>query len=225
MILAACGTELPQPPDVSGYPELPADTQRAGDPAKGYDYLVNGGYITCGIPRSAYDRVFGASDPASPAAPAITRRCRTATAPRRRGGRAGGLRELPDLPCGPINGQLVVGLGAADGDFTGDQAQYIDAAGTLITDPTERPSSTASSGASTRSRRTRDADDRRQLRRLPTAALMAHRDPATLAWSTTPLLDAAAGVVAPVDVPPWWRMQKKHAMFYTAAGGAITRAS
>ena len=66
LILAACGTELPQPPDVSGYPELPADTQRAGDPAKGYDYLVNGGYITCGIPRSAYDRVFGASDPGIP---------------------------------------------------------------------------------------------------------------------------------------------------------------
>ena len=52
MILAACGTELPQPPDVSGYPEVPSRPQRAGDPAKGYDFLINGGYVTCGLPAS-----------------------------------------------------------------------------------------------------------------------------------------------------------------------------
>jgi hypothetical protein len=31
---------------------------------------------------------------------------------------------------------------------------------------------------------------------------MAHRDPATLAWSTTPLMDLAPSVVVPVDVSP-----------------------
>jgi hypothetical protein len=51
-----------------------------------------------------------------------------------------------------------------------------------------------------------------------TAALMAHRDPATLAWSDTPLLAIPQVAVAPVDVPPWWRMKKKTTMFYDTAG-------
>ena len=51
-----------------------------------------------------------------------------------------------------------------------------------------------------------------------TAALFAHRDPATLAWSNEPLLPLPPPVVVPVDVPPWWRMNKKHAMFYVGAG-------
>ena len=211
----------PQPPDVSGYPELPADTQRAGDPAKGYDYLVNGGYITCGIPRSAYDRVFGASDPGIP-------------------GRTGANATLPYnysaatskegvpvvsancLTChaGTINGQLVVGLGAADGDFTGNQAQYIDAAGSLDHRSDREGRVQALRRAHRRGRAVLE-DARRSASTRPTtltAALFAHRDPTTLAWSDTPLLDAPPKVVAPVDVPPWWRMKKKHAMFYTAAG-------
>jgi mono/diheme cytochrome c family protein len=218
-VLAGCGTEPPQPPDVSGYPEIPSDSQRAGDPAKGYDYLVNGGYITCGIPRSAYDRVFGAAEPGIP-------------------GRTGTNATLPYdfsaatskegvsvvsancLTChaGSINGQLVVGLGAADGDFTSTQASYVDAAGSLITDPTEKAEwqrfddriHAVEPYVKTLTIGVNSADSL-------TAALMAHRDPVTLAWADTPRLEAPM-IVAPVDVPPWWRMQKKHAMFYTAAG-------
>jgi hypothetical protein len=47
---------------------------------------------------------------------------------------------------------------------------------------------------------------------------MAHRDPTTLAWSQEPMLALPPPGVVPVDVPPWWRMNKKTAMFYTAAG-------
>ena len=218
LILAACGTE-PQLPDVSGYPELPADMQRAGDPAKGYDYLVNGGYITCGIPQSAYDRVFGASDPGIPGRTGVN-----ATLPYSYSA-ATSKEGVPVvsancLTChaGSINGQLVVGLGAADGDFTGNQAQYVDAAGQLITDPTEqaefqRFDSRIHAVAPYVKTLTIGVNSADSL----TAALMAHRDPTTLAWSDTPMLDAPM-IVAPVDVPPWWRMQKKHAMFYTAAG-------
>jgi mono/diheme cytochrome c family protein len=218
-VLVACGTELPRPPDVSGYPELPAAPQRPGDPAKGYDYLVNGGYITCGIPRSAYDRVFGASDPGIP-------------------GRTGANATLPYnfsaatskegvpivsancLTChaGTINGQLVVGLGAADGDFTSDQSQYIDAAGSLITDPTEM---TEFQRFQDRIHTTTPFTKMLTIGVNPadnlTSVLMAHRDPTTLAWSDTAMIDVP-NIIAPVDVPPWWRMSKKHVMFYDAAG-------
>jgi mono/diheme cytochrome c family protein len=51
------------------------------------------------------------------------------------------------------------------------------------------------------------------------AVLFAHRDEKTLAWSDTPLLPLPTAAPAiPVDVPPWWRMAKKNAMFYVAAG-------
>src|SRR5690349_10219653 len=38
--------------DLPGKP-IPADEQRAGDPAKGYDALVNNGYVSCGVPYTA----------------------------------------------------------------------------------------------------------------------------------------------------------------------------
>ena len=48
VVVSACGTEPGVGDDDSStppYPEVPSDTQRAGDPAKGYDYLLNGGYV------------------------------------------------------------------------------------------------------------------------------------------------------------------------------------
>jgi len=125
------------------------------------------------------------------------------------------------LTChaGRIDGKLVVGLGAADGDFTGDQASQIDLAGGLITDPTEKAEwqrfddriHAIAGYTQTLTIGVNPADNL-------TAALMAHRDPATLAWSNTPLMQLPPAIVVPVDVPPWWRMAKKHAMFYDAAG-------
>jgi mono/diheme cytochrome c family protein len=221
-VVAACGTEPPDVPPDFPYPKVPADPQRAGDAAKGYDFLINGGYITCGIPQSLYERVFGAPSPDD-------------VLP----GRTGFDANLPYyysaaksaegvsvvsancLTChaGKIGGKLVVGLGAADGDFTGDQASQIDLAGQLITDPTDKAEwqrfddriHAIAPYTQTLTIGVNPADNL-------TAALMAHRDPATLAWSQTPLLDLPPPLVVPVDVPPWWRMAKKNAMFYDAAG-------
>src|SRR5690606_964009 len=47
--------------------------------------------------------------------------------------------------------------------------------------------------------------------------LAAHRDPQTLAWSDTALLEVPEKVI-PTDVPAWWLMKKKNAMFYTGFG-------
>src|SRR4051794_8664477 len=45
-------------PSGEGIP-IPADEQRAGDPDKGYAALVNEGYVSCGIPNTAYAQAFG----------------------------------------------------------------------------------------------------------------------------------------------------------------------
>jgi mono/diheme cytochrome c family protein len=220
LFLAAC-TAQPEPPPAWAYPQVPAEAQRAGDPVKGYDYLINGGYITCGIPKTLYDSVFG-----SPGANRLP-------------GRTGDNTDLPFfystatsaegvkvvsancLTChaSRINGKLVVGLGAADRDFTSDQAQYVDLAAGGIHDPVEKAEyqrfadriHAIAPYTQTLTIGVNPADNL-------TAALMAHRDPATLAWSQTPMLALPPPGVVPVDVPPWWRMTKKTAMFYTAAG-------
>jgi cytochrome c5 len=219
--VAACGTEPSGGDDTSAtppYPEVPAEAQRPGDPMKGYDYLINGGYITCGLPKSI-----------APGGNAADRM------PGRRGDNANlpyyfsaadspeGVRVVSAncLMChaGRINGQLVVGLGAADRDFTADQVGLIDLAGGLLSDPKE-----IAAWQRFRDRTAAIADYSRTLTigTNPadsfTAALMAHRDPATLAWSPQPLLPLPPPIVVPVDVPPWWRMSKKHAMFYNASG-------
>jgi mono/diheme cytochrome c family protein len=218
--VAACSSTPGQSDET--YPEVPTDPQRTGDPAKGYDYLVNGGYITCGLPRSLYDRVFA---PASP----------EDTIPGRTGDAAGlpysfspavsaeGVHVVSancfTCHAGHINGQLVLGLGAADGDFTSDPTVQLDAAAAFLTDPTEKAEFQRFLGrmhsiANYTQPATIGVNPADNL----TAVLMSHHDPTTLAWSDTPLIDLPATTVVPVDVPPWWRMSKKNAMFYTTGG-------
>jgi len=215
-----CGTEPGGggPPTEFPYPEIPADQQRAGDPAKGYDYLINGGYITCGIPRSiapggsAMDLMAGrtgdnASLPYYWSAATSKEGVRVVSA------------NCLFCHAGRINGQLVVGLGGADRDFTQDQVGLLDLAMNLVSDPLEKQELTRF-----RERVLAIADYSRTLTigvnpaDSFTAALAAHRDPTTLAWSNEPLLPLPPPTVVPVDTPPWWRMSKKHAMFYNASG-------
>ena len=221
ILLAACAADVAPHPDWT-YPQIPAEAQRSGDAAKGYDYLINGGYITCGIPKTVYDQVFGNPGLAD-----------------RLDGRTGDNTNLPFyysaatssegvkvvsancLTChaSHIDGKLVVGLGSTERDFTTDQSQYAGAALQLAHDPTERlefqrfVTRLQAIGPFTKTV-TRGVNPADNL----TAALMAHRDPATLAWLDQPALEVPPPIVVPVDVPPWWRMAKKTTMFYDAAG-------
>jgi mono/diheme cytochrome c family protein len=200
------------------YPEIPAEQQRPGDPAKGYEFLLDGEYVTCGLPASiapsgaAADRMPGrtglnASLPYYWSAATSQEGVRVVSA------------NCMMCHAGRINGELVIGLGAADRDFTQDQVSLLDSAMNLLSDPTEKMEL----------QRFRDRMAAIQPYSRPltvgvnpadtlTAALFAHRDPATLAWSNEPLLPLPPAVAVPVDVPPWWRMNKKHAMFYNASG-------
>ena len=229
VLVAACGTS-PQTqtadPDAAGptydYPTVPGEPQRAGDPAKGYDYLVNGGYITCGLPKTLYDRVFGPAA-AGDRLPGRTGDGTTLPYNYSTATSSEGVRVVSAncMTChaGHIVGSLVVGLGASDANFTTNQVSQISAACGAVSDPTEL------------------AECRRFVARTQaiapytqtlvagvnpadnlTAVLMAHRDPATLAWSETAMLPLPPAQVVPVDVPPWWGMAKKTAMFYSAAG-------
>jgi processive rubber oxygenase RoxA-like protein len=49
------------------------------------------------------------------------------------------------------------------------------------------------------------------------AVLVAHRDPVTFKWNKVALLDIPEQVI-PTDVPAWWLLKKKNAMFYNGFG-------
>ncbi len=201
---------------------VPVEPQRPGSAAAGYDALVNKAYVTCGIPYAAYRKTAPAAAPA-----------------RRLPGRTGRNADLPYsltahqtqagvelvtpncLGCHAayVGGELIVGLGNESMDFTQDARAAAEAAGIHVVGEAET------------------AEWRKWADRIDaiapyirtdtvgvnpavnlTWALFAHRDPETLAWSSTPLLDPPPTQPLPVSVPPWWRMRKKNAMFYTAAG-------
>jgi mono/diheme cytochrome c family protein len=220
LVVVGCGSDSGGGgPDVDyPYDEVAAEPQRTGDPAKGYDYLINGGYVTCGLPESiapsgnSADRLPGRTGDNT----YLPYYWSAATSQE-------GVRVVSAncLMChaSKINGELVVGLGAHNRDFTQDQVGLIEAAGTLISDPTEHAEWERFRD------RTKAIEAYQQTATIGvnpadsfTAALMAHRDPQTLAWSAEPQIELPPEVVVPVDVPPWWRMSKKSAMFYTASG-------
>lgn len=219
---SSSSTDAPTTGEPAGLTPIPGEPQRPGDPDAGYHALVNNGYVSCGIPWTAYSQVF---KDAPEALRLPGRDGKNATLPYDKTAFVGtsGV-ELVSSNCllchaGEIDGALVVGLGNAGGDFTVTVGGTAALAGALLTDPAEKAelqrfvdrlaavepyTQTLTLGAN-------PADN-------IAAVLFSHRDPKTLAWSDEPLLGLPPVVVTPVDVPPWWFMKKKHAMFYVGGG-------
>ena len=207
---------------LAGVPILP-DPQRSGDAKKGYTALVNEGYVSCGIPYTAYSKVFSPA-PANLRLPGRNAVNTPLPYSQTRFTTATGVDVVSAncLTChaGFIQGKLIVGLGDTQGDFTNNnQGSLADTAQFLLTDAKEKAELTRFAGrlkaigpyTQTFTVGVNPADNL-------AAVLFAHRDPKTLAWSDAPLLELPPKVVIPVDVPPWWRMAKKNAMFYVAGG-------
>ncbi len=202
---------------------VPEYTQRAGDPQAGYAALVNRGYVGCGVPKAAFDQAFSGT----PASLKLS-------------GRDDLNRDLPYdfnafvttssvtvvasncLTChaSVFDGQVVMGLGDSLRDFTADPSQFAELAGLLVSnDPAERAEYEK---WKTRIQTTAPFIREQVIGTNPAdnlaAILFAHRDPETLAWLDEPAIEVPERTPLPVDVPPWWRMKKKNAMFYSAAG-------
>ncbi len=203
---------------------IPAYPQRPGDAAKGYDALLNRAAVTCGLPYSAYVKARGAAgrDP-GPQLPGRTGRnaelpygLTTHLAP-------SGI-ELVTPNClgchaATIDGNLIMGLGNAFLDLTRDPLLAVESArahvnGGLETAEWRRWADRIGAIADYMMTDTMGVSSANNL----TLALMAHRDPETLAWSERPLMDPPPERPLPVGVPPWWNMRKKHALFYNGEG-------
>jgi len=223
LLITACGREDAPSTAAKAEPgKVSAEPQRPGDPRAGYEALVNRTVLTCGVPYSAYRKSLGDPDP-GPAPPG--RRGRNAELPYGvsafEAGSGVALVASNCLSChaAPLNGEIVVGLGNELLDFTRDPLVAAEGAGAYVRDATERAEwrKWADRIAAVAPYAMTDTLGVNPASNL-TLALLAHRDPETLGWSESPLLEPPPESPLPVSVPPLWNLGKKHALFYNASG-------
>lgn len=211
--------------DPNGVPvSIPASEQRNGDAAKGFDYMINGDYIKSGLPYGYYKMLFG----------------RDTLNYLGRDGRSATLAAEYNLVKAPngvdivtpnclqchaqvFEGKLVVGMGNSMIDFSHSQQ-----AGQVLMSASSGvmkilvPSQYQAAAEMLRSIKKvfpylqTEVQGVNAADRLATV-LVAHRDPVTLLWSDTAMLDVPDEVI-PTDVPAWWLLKKKNAMFYNGFG-------
>lgn len=201
---------------------VPADRQRPGDSQAGYEDLLNRPVVSCGLPYSAYKAGVGRPDPAL-LLPG--RQGRNADLPYMLTVyRTGQGRELVSSNCltchaARFDGEFVMGLGNEFLDFTTDPlaqavrwgAQIRGVAAIRKWRSWARRVDTLAPYMTTDTVGVNPAD-------TLVLAVLAHRDPRTLAWSDKPLIEPPRDKPLPVSVPPWWNLRKKHALFYNAEG-------
>ena len=223
-VVLATGCDTSAPPELTKAEPgiIPPSTQRQGDPVKGRDALLNRSVLSCGLPYEAY--VASSGNP-SPEYDLPGRRGRNAELPYRLTAFvADSGVELVTSNClgchaAPLHGELVIGLGNEFLDFTGDPVIAVEGAGAYVEGEADarewrRWADRISAVAPWSITDTIGANPAQAL----TVALMAHRDPKTLAWSDEPVLPPPPIRVPPVSVPPLWNVDKKHAMFYNGEG-------
>jgi len=222
---------------------LPAEPQDAGDPTVGRETLLQGDFMSCGIPFALWEIApfrgtiaagFGgtATDPPIP-------------------GRTGNSSDLPyflnafTTPDGVdvvnancllchgslFDGELVIGLANPTRDFTAGAGgggttiplddPVLDALGLTVPEKDELRQLFARGaivGPQTRMR-TVGMNPAEML----AVILMVHHDRDTLAWSDTPLTDVQIkdengdpieDAILTSDPAPWWRVHKKNGLFY-----------
>lgn len=231
VLLANCRHEAVVPPDQPSGPEypsgttpLPASPQRPGDPAAGYDYLIHGDYIRHGIPLAVFQQIFGANHPddldRTGDAAGIAYNFNVV-------GATNGVKVVSPncLACHAeyLNGQLIVGLGDNTHDYTQNQAAQFQAADLAVNFlygqnspewaayyPASRAYQAIGPYIITATRGPNPADK-------IFATLSARRQADDLTWLDAPQFDVPLAVV-PTDVPAWWHVKKKNALYYNGLG-------
>jgi hypothetical protein len=211
-----------EPPPGATY--LEPSPQRSGNADAGYQFLIYGNYISSGIPLKVFKKAAG-----SYSANDL--------------GRTGDAAEIPHqfnlvadsngvkvvvptcLNCHAehMNGKLVIGLGNNTDDYTEDRSAKFKMADLAVKIgygkgspqwkyyfPFSRASQSIGSLIQTKTRGVNPAD-------IIFAALAAHRNPTDMTWIDDPQFEIPVETV-PTDVPAWWLMKKKNALYYNGLG-------
>jgi cytochrome c5 len=203
---------------------IPETIQKKGDAKKGYEYLINGDFLKSGIPYDFFILFYG----------------KNKTNYLQRTGKAANVEHgfnvinapngvevvIPTcLQCHAqvFNDSLYVGMGNSFMDFTTiannnnsftnigiNGLKTFNNKGYVAAEAILQSYRTISKYLTTAVQGVNAAD------RLATV-LVAHRNAETLEWQKEPVLNIPNQVI-PTDVPAWWLLKKKHAMFYNGFG-------
>lgn len=221
MTAASGRTDRPAPP--RGTQFLAPSAQRPGDPARGYEYLINGDYVSSGVPLGIYRQAVGATDldlGRTGAAKGVSYRFNVVKSP------MGVEVVAPNcLTCHAesIEGRLIVGLGNNSDDHTthaavpgalaamATVAKYgADSAEMKSFEVVQRSHRAIGPFITTQVRGVNPADK-------IFAALAAHRRAEDLSWLDESQFAVPVETV-PTDVPAWWLLKKKNALYYNGLG-------
>jgi mono/diheme cytochrome c family protein len=203
---------------------IPATPQRVGNPDSGYIYIVSGDYVKSGLPLGLYNLVFKKEQEDLLNRGGDNAKVRyDFNVVKAYNGESIAVPNCFQCHAESFDGKLIPGLGNTSGDFTADQKLNSKFAEKMLTaylkiSPRKneaakdfvRVGKTIGNDFFTETVGVNPAD-------MLTALLIIHRDPATLSWN-----DSAAIVLPeqhiPSDVPAWWLLKKKNAMFYNGFG-------
>lgn len=205
-------------------PIPPSQQRLGGDPSKGFEYLVTGDYVKGGIPYSMYVLGIGKSKENYLQRDGKNEKVSYEyTAVKASNGEILVAPNCLQCHAQVFNDQLILGLGNTFIDFTQNEKLNVKnlerVEGFLkATAPRKYEASapfiqitkTVGPFLSTEVRGVNSAD------RLA-AVLAAHRDPVTFKWIQQAQLEIPHEVI-PTDVPAWWMLKKKNAMFYNGFG-------
>ena len=232
VIFVSCGEALEEPPvnpyeDVSEYlTKISPYPQRSGNPEQGKDYLLYGDYVDSGIPSEFFEATLGAMveannelDRVGPSEH-IPFSFNQVSAPN-------GVQVVAPncMQChaGYVDGEFILGLGNTSFDNTMDQglispflnAVVINAFGE-DSDEYEAFLPFYQAIRATTGQLVTDVVGANSADKLA-VVLAAHRDKTDLTWSDIPMYEIPDEVI-PADVPAWWLLKKKNAMFSTGIG-------
>ncbi|HYD21511.1 MAG TPA: c-type cytochrome [Flavipsychrobacter sp.] len=206
--------------DTNGPVAIPANEQRVGDTQKGYEYLTTGDFLKSGLPYGVFVMNSGKDKDNL-----LQRTGKNATVPYGYNVIENNGIEMVIPTClqchaAEFEGKLIIGLGNTTLDFSNatktDFSGRINMLRTMAPKQYEAAASFLTAFAATYPHMETEVRGVNTADRLA-SLLAAHRHPKTLQWSDTPMLAIPIDVV-PTDVPAWWLMKKKNAMFYTGFG-------
>lgn len=206
-----------------GTPIAPTEPP-AGNPDAGLTALLEDDYVDCGIPYDLFMLGKGLLGTYADAEAWDWRPGKNANVPYNwnvitsDGGTDLAVMNCLTCHAGKIDGELVIGLGRTDVDYTGDFSGSLGAIPELpdITDAGKELNKFRS--------RYEAVGPYIQMYTVGTnpalmvaVLLAAHYNPYTLAWSDEPLVEVNVPMI-PADTPPWWRVAKKGGHFDNGMG-------
>jgi hypothetical protein len=227
---SSTGEDPPPAACAAGYP-IPGSPQAPGDPEEGYRALLEEGYVTCGIPYAMFVLAGPLLGGFADGEPLPGRTGNNANVPYswtvHTSASGAEIVSLNCLEChaGRFNGELILGLGKADADYT-------ESLGGFLADvPIPGIPIPGLEELTRMAQRYQAVDDEIRMQSVGTnpadrlaAVLSTHRDPDTLAWidePTAPIPDT----MIPVDTPPWWHVAKKTGLFWNGMARGDHRAT